>query len=108
MSAVPQPVTAPPWPADVLDFAAKHQVAAYLEPLLEATRQVYPTARSLKVLLDFDRELRDVWWIVFEVEVPKADLPDYVQAQHRWTDELFRICPRPLAHLFCLTLIPVV
>jgi hypothetical protein len=102
MSTVP-----PPWSADVLDFAAKHQVAAYLEPLLEAARRAYPTARSLKVVLDFDRELRDVWCIVFQVEVPQADVPDYLEARRRWEDELLRICPRPLVPLFCLSLFRV-
>jgi hypothetical protein len=103
---VPGPKTWP-WPTEVLDFAHRHQVAAYLDPLLEATRQVFPTARELKVLLEADPELRDDWHIVFEVCVPSADLTDYLQAQHRWTGELYRICPAPLVGTFRLTLVPV-
>jgi len=100
--------TAWQWPADVLDFATRHQVESYLDPLLAATRQVYPTTRSLRVFLEDDPEIRDDWHIVFEVEVPQVDIPNYVQAQHHWTSELYRICPAPLVCLFRLTLIPLV
>jgi len=99
--------TVRPLPADVLDFAARHQVDTYLDPLVVATRQVYPTAHSLRVFLEDDPEIRDDWHIVIEVEVPQADIPHYVQAQHRWTDELYRICPAPRVCLFRLTLIPL-
>jgi hypothetical protein len=30
------------WPADVLAFAARNQVSAYLDPLLEATGRLFP------------------------------------------------------------------
>ncbi len=106
MSALVSPKTWQ-WSPEVLDFAARNNVADYLEPLLEATRRVYPSARDLKVFVEQDRELRDVWAIVFDVSVPQADVPDYVKARRRWGDELFRICPAPLACTFVLTLIPV-
>ncbi len=100
-------LTAGQWPADVLDFAVRHQLDSYLDPLLAATRKVYPTARSLRVSLELDPELRDVWSIVFDVEVPREDIPDYVAALRRWTDELFRICPAPHVCTFSLVLTPV-
>jgi len=95
------------WPADVLDFAARHQLDSYLDPLLAATRKVYPTARSLRVSLELDPELRDEWSIVFDVDVPQTDIPNYVSALRRWSDELFRICPAPLVCTFRLVLTPV-
>jgi hypothetical protein len=101
---VPRDATAWQWPADVLDFAARHQVDRYLHPLLEAIRQLFPTAQSLKVFLEGDPELHDVWQIVFEVEVPQADVPDYIKARHSWSNELFRICPAPLVCNFGLDL----
>jgi hypothetical protein len=107
MLVVAAPQTAPSWPADVLDFAARHQIECYLEPLLAATRQVYPTARSLRVSLELDPEIRDDRHIVFDVEVPQTDIADYVKAQHRWTDELFRLCPTPLVCRFGMVLTPV-
>jgi hypothetical protein len=50
MSAPAVTETAWQWPADVLAFAADSQVQEYLEPLLEATRRVYPTLRTLKFM----------------------------------------------------------
>jgi hypothetical protein len=105
MSAPASTVTAWQWPADVLDFAAQHQVEAYLNPLLEATQHLFPTAHNLRVFLEGDPELRDEWHLVFEVEVPKTDVPNYLEARRRWTAELFRICPAPLVCTFCLTLL---
>jgi hypothetical protein len=96
--------TAWQWPADVLDFAARNQVKPYLEPLLEATRRVYPTLRSLAVTLELDPEIPDDWHIVFWVRVPKEDVPHFVEALHQWNDEQSRICPAPLACIFRLVL----
>jgi hypothetical protein len=46
------------WPADVLEFAAKNQVQAYLDPLLLATRRVFPTEILTK--LEVGGEEKDV------------------------------------------------
>ena len=105
-AALPKPV-AWQWSPDVLEFAARSKVEPYLTPLLQATRGLFPTAKSLKVFLDSDPEIRDDRHIVFEVEVPRADIPSYVKAQHFWVDELYRVCPAPLVCTFRLALIPV-
>ena len=107
MSTVQTAIAAWQWPLDVLDFAARHQVDAFLDPLLAATRRVYPTAQTLRVSLERDPEIRDDWHVLFEVEVPQSDLPNYVAAQHAWGEELFRLCPAPLVCIFRLALIPV-
>src|SRR5688572_18929160 len=92
------------WPADVLEYAARNQVDGYLDPFLEATRHLFPTARSVRVSLEEDAELSGVRWIVFEVEVAVADVADYVAAKKSWNQELARFCPAPNAHHFCLDL----
>lgn len=92
------------WPADVLTLAAEQGVTEYLQPLLDTTRRLFPTARSLTVSVNEDPEIRDMRTIVFDVRVPQADVPDFVSAVHRWTDELFRCCPAPLVTVFCLLL----
>lgn len=92
------------WATDVLEFAAQQQVAAYLDPLLEATRRLFPTARLLQVKVEQDREARDDRWILFEVRVPLADVPDFVRAVHAWDAECLRICPAPLAPHFVFML----
>ncbi len=107
MATVPASATATTtwqWPADVLEFARKSQLEAYLDPLLEATRRVYPTALSIRVTLDLDPEIRDLWSITFTVEVPQRDIPNFVDAVHAWTDELDRICPGPRTCIFRLFL----
>src|SRR5947209_14973377 len=104
MSASVSTATAWQWPADVLDMARRYQLDAYLDPLLEATRRLFPTATGLTVAVEHDPELRDVWSIQFEVEVPKSDIPDYLRARRAWGEELFRICPAPLVCNFTLIL----
>jgi hypothetical protein len=86
------------WPADVLEFAETSNVRQYLDPLLEVTRRVFPTARRIQVSVEDDPEIRDDRHVVFDVQVPAPDVPDYVAAQHRWSRELSRCCP---AHLVC-------
>jgi hypothetical protein len=104
MSAMPAPpVAAYPWPADVLAFAARQHVSQYLEPLLEATRKLFPSA-EIRVLFERDPELPDVEWIAFDIRVSKADVSDYLEADRRLGDELFRICPALLVHNFVLSL----
>jgi hypothetical protein len=88
MSIPASAVTPWHWPVDLQNFAVRQQVHSYLDPLLQATHQVFPTAREVRVFLEADPEIREDRHIVFEVEVFQHDIADYVQAQHRWTDEL--------------------
>jgi hypothetical protein len=107
MSAITPAATAWQWPADVLAFATEHEVRAYLDPLLEATRRLFPTALNIRVFLEGDPEIRDDWHIIFDVHVPQADISDFVATQHSWIDELYACCPAPLVCIFRLGLIPV-
>jgi hypothetical protein len=104
MSTLSAPGTAWQWPADVLAFAAENKVAEYLDPLLKATRGLFPTATSLRVTLEQDPELRDERSIVFDVQAPIRDVPHFVEAVHFWTDEKYRVCPAPLVCTFRLRL----
>src|SRR5947209_2874688 len=81
------------WPDEVRAFAAEHQVDGYLEPLREALARLFPTAKSAKVILELDPELRDDRHVTFKVDVPADEVTDYVKANRRWGDELFRIVP---------------
>jgi hypothetical protein len=95
--------TSYPWPADVLAFAARQQVSQYLEPLLEMTRKLFPVA-EIKVFFERDAEHPDEQYIVFEVRVPKAVIPDYLAADHKWRQETFRVCPPQFHHVFVFSL----
>ena len=106
MSAVTDVQTGP-WTPEVLAYAAKFEVADYLEPLRQATLQLFPTAASLRVYLEDDPEIRDLTFLVFEVQVPKCDLPDPCGAKRRWNEEFFRIHTQPRQCPFVLSLLAV-
>jgi hypothetical protein len=104
MSAPSTPTTAWQWPADVVNFAVQHQVDAYLDPVMAAIQRTFPTATSVRAFVEDDPELRDVWYIVLEVRVPAADVPDYVAAKRPWYRELSQIWPKPSATMCPFTL----
>lgn len=104
MSAPTTTVTAWQWPADVLAYAAEHQLEPYLEPLLEVIRQIFPDPHRLSVYVDQDPELRDVRTILFDVQVMDWDLPQIRAARTRWTQGIFRVCPAPVVCHFGLLL----
>jgi hypothetical protein len=93
------------WPADVKQFAASHTAEEYLEPLREALARLFPTAVRAGVQVYQDPELRDERHILFDVHVPKNDVPDYVKAKRAWHDELMRVCPSVQLWLFGLDLV---
>ena len=84
------------WSQEVLAYARARGIETYLEPLRLATGRLFPTAQSLRVLKEDDPEIRDLSGVTFEVHVPQQDVPDFVEANHRWTDELYKVCPAPL------------
>jgi hypothetical protein len=104
MSAPIPTATAWQWPADVLEFATRENVRQYLDPLLEATRRVFPSARRIQVSLEADPEIRDDRHIVFDVQVPGLGVAQARAAQREWNNELFRCCPAPLVCTFRLFL----
>ena len=104
MSAPIQTTAASTWPADVLDYADRHELRPYLEPLLAATRRIFPTARQIRVVLERDYELHDVYAILFDVEVAGLTVSQARQAQKEWNHEALRCCPAPLGPHFSLLL----
>ncbi len=92
------------WSSEVLAFARKEGVEGYLEPLRQATVRLFPTLSSLRVLKEDDPEISDLSCVTYEIRVPHQDVPDFVEANHLWTDELYRICPAPLVCNFVLLL----
>lgn len=87
--------TAPPpvFPADVIAFAAETCATEYLIPVWEMTRRVYPTARSVAPVLEYDPEIAGLRCIVFNVEISGMTTEQYVDLHWHWSSELFKICP---------------
>ncbi len=90
------------FPADVVAFAAANRVEHCLQPLLEATHRIFPTARFVKVQIDDDPELRDERHILYNVQVSGLSLTESRAAARQWNDESFRICSAPLVSIFRL------
>jgi hypothetical protein len=87
------------WPADVLEFARASKVEGYLDPLLQATRVLFPTG-VIRVYLHHDPELSGVTFIVYHTRVPLQDVPDFKEANCNWSDSLLRIVPLHLGVVF--------
>jgi hypothetical protein len=71
-----------PIPSEVAEFATKHGVADYLEPVLEMTRRIFVN-RPITVLLDEDPEIADLRHIVFEADCTGMTADEL--RQPRWT-----------------------
>jgi hypothetical protein len=91
------------WPVDVVAYAKEEKVEQHLNPVLEATWRVFPMARRVRVTLEVDPELRDQKYIVFDVDVPRKDVSNFVDLVHRWNDEEKRIVPNPRTSFFVLS-----
>jgi hypothetical protein len=110
MSSVPPVVAsgvAPVVSPDVVEYARKHGIEATLQQLLAVTPGLYPSARSIKVYMQQDVEDELLWFIVFEVTVRLAEVPDFLEAEKRWGAEWLRAYPYPRNHHFVLDLIRV-
>lgn len=90
--------------SDVIAFARAHQGEPCLQPLLEATHCIFPTARSVKVSVEEDPELRDNTQIVFHVQVDGLPLDQVRAARDQWYQEKIRLYPQLRKILFCLRL----
>lgn len=92
------------FPSDVVAFAAAHQAEDCLQPLLEATHRLFPTAQSITVSIEDDPELRDNAQIVFRVQVDGLTLDESRAARENWIREMLSIYRPSRKLLFCLLL----
>jgi hypothetical protein len=92
------------FPADVMAFATANQVEHCLQPLLEATHRIFPTARSVKVSVEEDPELHDNTQIVFRVQVAGLSLEQARAVRRQWHEALLSIFRPTRKLLFCLLL----
>ncbi len=95
------------WPPEVVELARRKGVEAYLDPLLEATCDLFPEARAIRVEAWRDPEILDLEAVAFEVELPMADPSQSWQLTSQWMEAFARICPKPQVLAFNTILIPV-
>jgi hypothetical protein len=89
---------------DVVAFAREHQGEHCLQPLLDATHRLFPAARSIKVSVEEDPELRDNTQIIYDVQVVGLPLDQVRVARDEWYREKIRLYPPLRKILFCLRL----
>lgn len=92
------------WPEDLLALAEQQQLRHCLEPMLKATRDIFPTARSIKVYAETDFQNPPEKNIIFDVQVPGLRFPQSRDARKAWHEEMFRRCPSPFLYHFLLHL----
>ena len=87
--------SAPPpvFPADVTAFAAECGVTDYLIPVYEMTRRVFPMARGVAPVMEYDPEIEGLRRIVFEVVTGPMDPAHAADLDWDWSREIFTICP---------------
>jgi hypothetical protein len=81
------------WSEDVLAFARQEGVEQYLDPLMEATRTLFPTAKEIRVSVWQDPEIAEFRAIAFDVYLAEEELGNYLELTNRWTREFLRIYP---------------
>ena len=89
---------------EVFAFAMDQDVTGCLPGLLVMTRRVFPTA-ALAVLVEDDPEIANDRHIVFEVDVGDREVSELVDAQSRWSADIFRVCPATDIHIFRLRMV---
>jgi hypothetical protein len=92
------------WPADVVALATEQNMQAYLDPLLAATWQIFPTADWVKVSVVQDPEIRDFRQIVFRVRCRAGEVSETLNLMRQWNEAQSRVCPPPYTLLFVLDL----
>jgi hypothetical protein len=104
---MPVPARPVTWSPEILEFARRVGLAPHLDALVEATHRTFPTLRKLDVTLECDPEIVNDWYLVFEVEVPSADVPDFVKAKRAWDDAMVAVTTHPPRQFYRLALLPV-
>jgi hypothetical protein len=87
---------------EVPEYAASQGVAEYLEPVLEMTRRHFANSRRFDAYVEDDPELRDVRFLILDVELPPCEPTQAVERLFQWDQELVKICSSSHALAFTL------
>jgi hypothetical protein len=77
---------------EIVAFAADHKVAAYLQPMLQMTSQVFQ-GRPMTVSLDEDPDIADDQHIIIDVDVTGLSAEQMFERQQHWLKLSFEHCP---------------
>jgi hypothetical protein len=77
---------------DVLPHVRARGVEAVYQHVLESVPRLFPTFRSLHVSIKSDVAIEDYIFIIFDLCVPSADVPDHREATSRWIRDYLTAC----------------
>ena len=83
------------WGPEVEAFAKQKGVQEYLLPILEMTKRVIPSIRSLELFLEVDPEIPNEHTIAYRVEVAGLSLEQAVESRWEWCAQLPNCYPQP-------------
>ncbi len=101
---LPLQTTVGRWPTGIPELEGESQAQEQLDAVLAMTGRLFPTALDITATLASDPEIPSDRHFVVDARVPMTDVPNFVQAVHRWSAEMSGIVPAPLTHLFRLVL----
>lgn len=88
-------------PEQVLAFAIEHEVAQYLEPVLESASRNFPASRP-QVILEEDAEVANLWQLVILVRSSQNDVETILRTRSAYYQEFHDLVPGPSRCLFRL------
>jgi hypothetical protein len=94
-------LSAPAIPREVQDFALQNDVRAYLNAVIELTRQAFPSSEVF-VTLGQDAEDERHQYIALDVNVGDRSPDELLAGQRIWSGGLGRVCPSRYAVYFVL------
>jgi hypothetical protein len=92
--------SAPLLQPEILEFAQRNGVGAYLAPVLAMTMSIFPQALAVDLMIEEDLEIPSDAHLLLRVCLPCMDAEQYVTSKFKWSEELFRICPSPVVCVF--------
>ena len=86
-------------------YAESKGVGDVFRHVVASVPRLFPTFRSLKAFIRPDPEIRDYTFIIIEVRVSRADVPDRKEAEWRWFRDFDDAYPIPREQSFVLRLL---
>ncbi len=86
-------------PPEIAEVAIELGVSAQLPDVIAMTQRVFPDC-PYRIEIDDDPEIANDRHLAIVVRDRFADVDEAVDVRWRWHEQLFEVCPAPLAHIF--------
>ena len=85
--------------SEIAEVANQLGVSAQLPDVIAMTQRVFPDC-PWHIEIDDDPEIANDRHLAIVVRDRYVDVNEAVSARWRWHEQLFAVCPAPLAHIF--------